>query len=605
MNEKPYYNKAIDDDLRRIIPRQKFGDFTVILQDIFHRRAYEFGFSEQEILEQARNFASRVHAIRFVPASEMSSETAMGVYYPNQEIRLNQDYYLRQESRVGSELEFGEALYETLTHEVYHAINDYSELGYLGVSYSARDGWRGTALNEIITETAADRATISRTAEDAEKWRRDTDGYSDITFATNLLAASLGVTEKQLLHDGLQDRRALNNLIMSQFPTRKHGEIAQKKYFEAFETALDSVYNIEYKSERATNQTEWEMKRSMLKGALAGLYDSVYELAGYQMAVDERPITQEVSGEAEHRFAKMERIIADSMQYFSKTHDFTQQDVKEIYESIKDSRNRVANQVIGIDLLRKQGAKITNPRDYAKLVNMARNGTIFNGNNPKRINERYGITFPRYIGHMEASSITMDMEYSSHILREDFDDGMQWDNESAAIVITKIFREDMERRGVRPKDYYKFASMDTEEIPVIDDFDKTEEIPVVDDPDKTEEIPVVDDPDKTEEIPIIDDLDKTEPIPVVEENKGFFAKMADQIKGFLTRFKNRGQQQLAAGKTTAPVDKSDYYADLVTPSFDERYKVVIEKPYIPTENLNNNQHSRTKEEKSEEKGNDR
>lgn len=561
-NEKPYYSKELASKLRRVIPRSKYGDFTVIIEDIFHRRAYEFGFSDEEIIEQAKNFAKNVDQIQFASSEDPAiGGTAMGVYCPAENlIKLNQDYYLNYERTAKSTEEFGEQMYETLTHEVYHAIGDHwYESRYLGLSYydPISNTTKGSAFDEIFVETAADRASISRTSRDAEKGRRDTSGYSSITFATNLLAASLGLTEKELLKAGIQNRGKLFELIDTKFPTPAHTHEAQRIYIDSFEATLDTIYNLDYRKDENLSQKDQDYKRNLLKGSLAGLYRSAYEIASFQIAVDQRPLSREVSGEAEHRFAKMEKIIRDSLDSFSWRYGFSEQDKREIYEAIGRERTGVASKVVGMDLLLKQGYKIANPHEYQIQAENAKKGLLFTGNNIQRLQQVYGIEMPRGIGYEEALNITSDMVYDSHILKEDFDNGMQWDNEAAAEVLKKIFVNDMHSKGIKTRDDYKmFEEMETEELPTVDPG-KTEELPIVD-PDKTEELPIVD-PDKTEEIPLVDP----------KEDKGFFGKVGKKIKEFITRFQNRNQGRLPPAQMNRSQEEgSEYFANLVISNID-------------------------------------
>lgn len=196
-NEKLYYNDNLNRILSQYITYQKYGDFAVILKDIFHRRAYEFEFSNEHILDEVMNFVNNVQKVSFVPRGEMSFERAMGVYMPAEhEIRLNQDFFANCEITLPEE-QFGEKMFETLTHEVYHGIGDRKSGTGLTYYNYLRGQWDGTALDEVFVETAANRASIARKPEDAEHYRSDTDGYPDITFATNLLAASVRTYRKR------------------------------------------------------------------------------------------------------------------------------------------------------------------------------------------------------------------------------------------------------------------------------------------------------------------------------------------------------------------------------------------------------------------------
>ena len=573
--EKEYYSEELERKLSKIISRNKYGDFALILRDIFHRRAYEFEFSEDEIMREAQNFVRNVKDIHFGEATEFDSPTNMGVYKSGEDtIVINQDFYLEAEKRFSPQ-ELGNKMFETLTHEVYHAINDMSS-GVLGQMYydSNMGEWRGAALNEIITETAADRTCYGRTSKDAEQFRRDTDGYGSITFATNLLAASLGVTEKEFLKAGVQHRGVLEKLVFSKFPQdRRMGVYARDSYLAAFEQSLDTIYNIDYSHDKAPQTPEeYQMKKSLLKGALIGLYEQSYQLANFQISVSPEDVDKKFTAESLYRFNKLEKITADSLNNFAQRYNFSQEEINEIYTAINQPRMNLGNKVVGMDMLQKQGYKITHPRELALQKDFAKRGVIFDSNNITMLNLVLGVELPRMIGAQAAMEITTDWEYESYVLKEDFDDGKIWDKGEAGIVTRKIFLEDMKRKR-------QMAQSNNLLKRIMGKVTKTF------DPDKTEELPIVD-PDKTEQLPIVDN--KT-----LEENKqeqksinSLVSNITNTFKGFFERISRRNQKQLPAPKVNNErQDNAEYYAGLVAPediysieepSFTERIKVAPE-----------------------------
>lgn len=596
--EKEYYSEELERKLSKIISRNKYGDFALIVREIFHRRAYEFGFSENEIISEAQNFVRNVNNIHFGEAAEFDSPTVMGVYKGGEKtIAINQDFYLEEEKRLHPQV-FGDKMFETLTHEVYHAINHMSNEVLGQMYYDGYNGvWRGAALNEIITETAADRTSYGRTSKDAEQYRRDTDGYGSITFATNLLAASLGVTEKEFLKAGVQHRGVLEELVFSKFPQdRRFGVYARDSYMAAFEQSLDTIYNIEYNNNQ-TQQTpeEYQMKRSLLKGALIGLYEQSYQLANFQISVNPNDVDRRFTAESLHRFSKLEKITADSLNHFAQRYNFSQEEINEIYAAINQPRMDLGTRIVGMDMLQKQGYKITNPAELAIQKEFAKRCLIFESNNITMLNQVYGIEVPRMIGAQAAMGITTDLEYDSYILKEDFDNGKMWDKGDAGIVTRKIFLEDMKRKRQKAQSNNLLKRI-MGKVSKTFDPDKTEELPIVD-PDKTEELPIVD-PDKTEELPIVNDPYKTEPLPIVDNQKiekskqdtkgkdSLVSNITKTLKNFFEQIAHRNQKQLPAPKVNNErQDNSSYYAGLVTPediysieelSFTERIKVAPE-----------------------------
>lgn len=565
--EKPYYNMAIEAEINQIIPRDKYKDFTTILRDMFHRRAYEFDFSEQEIIAEARNFAKNVNTIEFVSKDEMFGDNNMGVYNPNTHtIRINQDYYMARENNK----DFSLAMYSTLVHEVYHAINDHSnDLNFLGLSYldTSRGQWVGNALNEVFTETAANRASYGKRIEDADRFRSETDGYGSITFSTNLLAAALGVTEKDVLKAGVQHRGKLEHLIKSQFPMSKEfGVRAMNHYVGNFEQALDSIYNVEYSRDQATPK-EKDMQKSLVISGLATLFDTTYRLANFQIATDTKDVSFELAGSVDHRFRKIEKIMSDTMDTFSRRYGFSQEEVQAIYNGINEARMGLGNRVVGLNMITRQAGKIADPNELFNQGSLAKRGLTFTRENLDIISGVYGLEMPNVIGYRGAADVTADMGYENVILKEDYDQGMVWDNESAAIVMRNIYREDMIRKGFRTREAYIMEDMPTAEMPVVEPGIENGKV----DPNKTEELEIVDDPDKTEELEIVDDPNKTAPLPPVKV--GFFQNIINIIKDRITAFRNRNNPQIP--DSFAKVDKSEYYASMaaktVEPTFNDRY----------------------------------
>lgn len=560
INEKKYYNTNLDLVLRKYITREKYGDFAIILQDIFQRRAYEFDFSEEHIADEVANFVNRVETVEFASKDDMIFERAMGVYIPGEKsIRLSQDYYL-QDIKSKTELEFGTKLFETLTHEVYHGIADRGEYNGLVYSRVGETFSRGTALNEVFTETAANRACFPRGSKEAEQYRSDTDGYPDITFVSNLLAASVGLTEKEILRTGIQNRGKLMEAISSKFPKEKSFDEAYKM-IEKIEGSLDIIYNVRYSNKEKT-ETEKDLEAQLMGSSLVTLYETAFKLASYQIENDDKPINQETLADATYRYSKLEKIMQDSLTTFKNYNAIPFDYEQRILNSVEKSQNSLANRVAGFDAIVKQGYRITNPKDLKITTDLAKKGML--QKKAKVLNKKYGIIVPE--GTSETvSSLTDDMEYEAYVMKEDFDNGEQWDNSDVAVVIKRRFVEEMERKGlIRKPTEAELA--DTEELPVVkEDINKTEELPVVDELDKTEEIPLVDEDKK---------------------NKGLLGKLKDSINIIVTRFKNRNQQKLnpGQGNIAREDDNSEYYASLATKTVEKEdpFSKYIVKPKAPS-----------------------
>lgn len=468
-NEKEYYDKNLERILRSKITREKYGDFALILEEIFQRRAYEFDFLLEQMEQEVENFVRNVNSIEFVSKEEMNgSPNAMGIYCPGEfTIKLNESHFYNKFKNDLDNNQLGIEVFETLTHEVYHAISDYSKDGYLGLSYKDGQKWKGNALNEIFTETAADRASYGKKVEEADNYRNQTSGYTDITFVTNLLAASIGVSEKEVLKAGVQNRGTLSELFYSKFPNFNEADFAKNDLFDPIETDLDIIYNASYNPN--SDYITYDMRKNLVKSSLIALYNNIYELASFQIAVDVSKELSDSAADATYRFLKMEKIMKDSLKYFKKIEVIDKNDIKEIEKYTHNSRNTMAIKVNGLNNLNDEKFKINDPTILQEQFERVKRNEFYKESNINMLKNNYGFNLV-YKNIKEIQDDTKDLKYTNYILKEDYDNGLQWDNTSASIVTKKIFDK-------RLQEMLKIGAEKTQELPIITDdmLEKKEE----------------------------------------------------------------------------------------------------------------------------------
>lgn len=374
---KSYNNNKLRRKLKKIITRKKYGDWAIILEDVFQRRAYEFELTDEEIIAEARNFVQNVNEICWVSENELDSSSTMGIYFSgdNGRICLNQDYFLNEYRYAQSNIDFGQMLYEVLTHEIYHAISDWYKLDYtMGlVFYDMIKGYyRGIAINEVFTEVAADRTSYSKNVADAEKGRRDTVGYSTITFSINLLAAALGWSEKELLKAGIQGREELSKFLNSKFSEKIFADVVGKGYCASFENALDAIYDIEYSDEYVDSNEGFAASKKRVKEALKGLYKTAYEIMNFRIEVSNDDIDSNYVEELKYSLSKMERIVRDSFRNFNKFYNYSRKEQYEIMNSLNYIKSRVESQINGMNIIAKS-CEVIDDQDLVKqLTNQVR-----------------------------------------------------------------------------------------------------------------------------------------------------------------------------------------------------------------------------------------
>jgi len=523
--DKRYYSSNLDKILSKYITEKQYGDLVPVLKEIFQRRAYEFDFSDKYIEFEVKNFIKRAKKIEFISEDKMEESTDMGVYVPNQrKILLNKTYFSHKLRDLDT-VELGERMYETLSHEVYHAISD--RLTSLGVATMdlLRLDWKGDALNEIITEVAADRSSHSRTRVDFEYGYSKTDGYSGITFVSNLLAASMGVTEKEFLRAGVQNRKELMKLFNSKFPSKTIAETAKKEYFDKIESSLDVIYNLSYKNSGKDNQID--IKNQLRESALTTLYKSAYELALFQISHDNTRTASQKGDEASFRFFKLENIVNDSLDNFMYLYNMSEENYQHIFGGIANARQALENKVLAL----------TGKRSSFEL-------------------DKYSI---------------YDNSYGQMIMQEDFDNGRIWNNSNISRAMMQEFNKSLDDE----KDYYVAG-------PVAANKRITEIVPIIDE-EKMEQVDGMDSRTRITKLVDVAQVRRiTEKVETVgsnqrENKRSLVDKFKQTIDIIITRFKNRKLSKLTEGRK----DKSEYYANLVnnsdvskTPEID-KYRVNV------------------------------
>ncbi len=399
MEWKKYKNKRLQQIIKKQITFKKYGDFAIVFQEILQRRAYEFGFSDLHMESEIQHFADWMIDCKFVDATELPFPESAAMYMIEgkeaKKILINRDIFTKIEHENPDEIYV--KLYEVLTHEVYHAIGMRGD-GATGLKYqygNQRNGkdYAGTALNETFNEAAASRASFSKTMKDFKNYRAKTIAFPELTFVPNLLAASLGVSEKEILKAGIVagevSRQELGRLFREKFQNQ---EILCEAYeiFQEFEVNLGILFNNLYKARTSSQDFN--------KNYIKKLYSSIYELASLQIANDTREITFNYIAELFYRYSKMDKIRQDSLGDFI------------IYGSIKS-------------------------QDKEEIL---KNGMAHTNILYEQIKERY-------ISAMQSYSIqdkNFKSDYEKYIFKEDYDNGKQWDNKPIEKVLKRIFEKD-------------------------------------------------------------------------------------------------------------------------------------------------------------------
>ena len=177
-----------------------------LLVEVLLRRAKEFELTSQDIYQDMVSLCNNLNKIEIAKMPK-GYESAAGVYMGQEKTIKIAPQYLKRALNTGDY----ETLYEIFTHEVYHALcvdeNGQDRL----VSYNKYCNQYNATLREAIVEKAADRCVFSRNPNEktAPYLHQNKFGYSDITFITDAIEATYGVTEKAFLKHAIMGRERL------------------------------------------------------------------------------------------------------------------------------------------------------------------------------------------------------------------------------------------------------------------------------------------------------------------------------------------------------------------------------------------------------------
>ena len=312
-------------------------------------------------------------------------------------------------------------------------------------------------------------------------------------------------------------------MFSTKLPDDNFTDFFRKNLLEPFESKLDIIYNLNYNKE---NNSEYlEMEEELYVQALSGMYEDVYNMAINQITNSDRNLSKEYSAELMYRISKMETIMADSLEMFRQNGKISPNSIKTIKLRTIQTRTLLANIVNSLTVLETQKHKITDDGVLKEQIEKSKLGVFFKPDNILKLKETYNIEV-NYINLEQLKGVTQDLSYSNFVLKEDFDNGLQWDNISTSIVMRKIF----------DKHVQEFNNKKLEK-----EMEETTEIPVITD----------------------DMLGKKE--------EGLFSKFKNGLKNIFTKFQNRNLKQLPEHIQTTEENQNHHIEK--KNDFFEQYKV--------------------------------
>ena len=383
---KDCHNEELQKKLDKIITKAKYGGYKPIIDEVFQRRAYEFGdLPEFDIDKEIKTFAKNVRSISTSSKMNFAGRYKKGLI--SGKIIINKELLQRFSP---------EELLEIFTHEVGHAITSrnkkdmglHNRVSFRELMKRELNEVRGKKSEEIIDGSALDEVFVENTATrlvysgDANNFDVKGSSYTSISFVPSMLAAALGMSEKELLYAGNQSRDIFMQKILERFPEAKRVQAQEK--MKTFELNLENMYECLFQT-----GTKYGIPQMLGK-----TMNSIFDIANLHMASDTRNVSSEVMVELIYRNTRMRQIS-----------------------------DRVIQKLVDEKILPHE--KVEDTRSYFE-------------SSQKKISD---LIFDKYRSKGAGVEITQE-QYRANVEKEQFDSGKQWDNTIANKLYSLIERDE-------------------------------------------------------------------------------------------------------------------------------------------------------------------
>lgn len=434
--EKKYQNPNLIKYFEKHVAKMNVEDtFKPLLVDILLRRAYEFSLTPQEIQQDMNSLLGSLDTIKIGKMPKKYTK-ALGLYQPKiKQITLNKDY-------VYDCLKWGQSglenLYVTLTHEVYHALSK-DEFGKdrLG-SRNRYNGKYNSTLLETIVETAADRTVFSRTENDKYFFRKETNGYPEMTFVVPVIAATYGVSEREFLKHAIMGRDNLINFLAS---TAKETSNEVAGFLDGIELNLAKMHKALYSKRK--NPIPEDKARDLISESIFAI--SYICNSKLEDRYAKKPITDGFSvynfvENAKYNHIKLHTILDIEMENLRRMYGINV--VPIITEMKEESDYDERKTIIDMDRVVSRRQNFDSEVEYLRVFNYAKRGMLDNLN-PLYLNQK-GIAYTRNSTYFSP----MDSRVVRKFDDDDFPTMRPWNNYAIVDYISKYIPELVPRRNI-------------------------------------------------------------------------------------------------------------------------------------------------------------
>ena len=443
------------------IKRKDYGEFTGIIREIVERRylTYSTTMKEDRIKEELEAFTLNLKRIRFAKSEDYDKvgPNTMGAYsYDDKEIILFRD-----------RIDDLEALYDVLTHELYHVLGTSKNKEGTALKYNDEKKGElvGTALNESFNEYGAYLAYAKNRKETEEKEGINTRGYQTIVFIPRLLSAALGIPEATIVGKGLKNREELLKSIYLLVDDTMEAKNKEYYQFQKFENNLNVLYNLDF-DKGAYPNLDKKLRDSIRKSAVKSIIEYGYTELTKMIKNNAKTLKKE-DVDSINRYAycyyKLEEVSAEVISQMDNP-----KDQEELTEWLKNKRDVEGTLITDINKIFRVKDKISDKKDYREYLKLACEENIDLAID--WINVKYGIDISKEkekLGYTLRKEDALKSEFAKFMEEKDYKDLSKLDGKRKmsmirlklivakekinSVIIPKILRATNRMLGVQPK----------------------------------------------------------------------------------------------------------------------------------------------------------
>lgn len=416
MRKKAYENEEYMQYFGKYVSQMSVDEvYKPLLVDILMRRAYEFELSPEDMAQDMQSLLDNLEVIEIRELPKRFNNIG-GLYNSMAKtITLNARTLNQLQKNI-----YDPKLYEILTHEVYHALSRDRDGNDRLTSVNKYSGKTNMSLVEAIVEKAADRCVYSRVGSSAPYFHQNAFGYTDITFITDAIAATYGVSERDFLKNAIMGRKRLINFLAD-----KGNESAEEtsQFLDSIELNYSKLHAVLYPvrlTKRKNTPEEFAQKIETIKKAMVNLYSwCEYKFA---QRIENTPIkglrmAEYFENEFKYNHNKLTFVMESALYKFS--NKYNRPDINlDVTRKIEPARIETTDRINDIDTIIKNHNKMSYP-DAIALINESRHGKL--GNYPQFL-QRNGIYLSRTKIFHESSRTVNEYMY------QDFDNSF-WEND--------------------------------------------------------------------------------------------------------------------------------------------------------------------------------